>query len=118
MARRDRGREGEVVAKRLVEAQQIVGEVLVEWAQVVVDRPLAAPVFLEQSLAVAVVFEQSLAVAVVERPLAVWVEADARRHQRWIPKRQFPERQSEENARALVRSGRGSFVEGGETRGA
>ena len=112
MARRDRGREGEVVAKRLVEAQQIVGEV-VQWEEallereevVVVGRPLLP------------VVERPL-VARFERPCAVWVEADARRHQRWIPKRQFPERQSEENARALVRSGRGSFVEGGETRGA
>ena len=111
MARRDRGREGEVVAKRLVEAQQIVGEVvqweeaLLEREEVVVGRPLLP------------VVERPL-VARFERPLAVWVEADARRHQRWIPKRQFPERQSEENARALVRSVRGSFVEGGETRGA
>ena len=112
MARRDRGREGEVVAKRLVEAQQIVGEV-VQWEEallereevVVVGRPLLP------------VVERPL-VARFERPCAVRVEADARRHQRWIPKRQFPEWQSEENARALVRSGRGSFVEGGETRGA
>src|ERR687887_590375 len=97
MARRDRRRQGEVDAK-LVEAPQVVGEALLEREEIVLERAVAVPVL-----------ERAVAVPVLERAVALSVGSHPRGHRRWIDTK----RQSEENARALVTSRRGRFMEGG-----